>query len=241
FLQAATYARARLTLGTVDDFRKAVLHLNVPLRELGKRGAPRVEQGRFMSESALVWRDAFPGMREMIDQMISSASGRPKADLYRRIGGESARQWIRLAAASRERDSVVQLNRKPVGARATMRRIVAESAWLPPGLICDARIELGWTLHLCGDRNGARKELQQAVASAPDTVRRRRAKRYLEQLNSKPKKEQERKGAFEHDPEAGSGFGALPWVIGTLGAMFLLLKRKGAKGEPSTRTRGVDG
>lgn len=187
FLQAATYARARLTLGTVDDFKQAVLHLNVPLRELGKRGAPRVEQGRFMSESVLVWRDAFPGMREMIDQMVSSASGRPKVDLYRRIGGESARQWVLLATTSRERDSVVQLNRKPVGARATMRRIVAESAYLPPGLICDARIELGWTLHLCGDRNGARKELQQAVAAAPDTVRRRRAKRYLVQLDTKSK------------------------------------------------------
>ena len=37
-------------------------------------------------------------------------------------------------------------------------------------------------------------------------------------------KEQERKEAFEHDPEAGSGFGALPWVIGTLGAMFFLLR-----------------
>ena len=74
FLQPATYARARLTLGTVDDFKKAVLHLNVPLRELGKRGASRVGQARFMSESVPVWRDAFPGMGAMIDQMVKSAS-----------------------------------------------------------------------------------------------------------------------------------------------------------------------
>ena len=182
FLPAATYARARLTLGSVDDFKKAVLHLNDPLRELGKRGAPRVEQARFMSENVPVWSDAFPDMTDMIKEMVRSASGRPKGDLYRRIGGESARQWTLLAAASRERDAVVQLGRKPVGARAALLRLAAESAWLPPGLICDTRIELGWTLHLCGDRGAARKELQRAFASAPDTVRRRRAKHFLDKL-----------------------------------------------------------
>lgn len=37
-------------------------------------------------------------------------------------------------------------------------------------------------------------------------------------------KEQERKEAFEGDPETDSGFGALPWVIGILGAMFFCLR-----------------
>ena len=182
FLQAATYARARLTLATLDDFKQAVLHLNVPLRELAKRGAPRVGQAHLMSENSAIWSDAFPDMSEYIKQMVHSASARAKGDLYRRIGGESVRQWTLLAAASRERDAVVQLKQKPVGARAALLRIAAESAWLPPGLVCDTRIELGWTLHLCGDRGGARKELQRAFASAPDTVRRRRAKHYLDKL-----------------------------------------------------------
>ena len=181
---AQTYRVAEMMVGiSMLTLQKAVLHLNAPIRELGKRGAPRVEQARFMSENVMVWGDAFPDMSAMIDQMIRSASGRAKGDLYRRIGAESARQWTLLAAVSRERDAVVQLGRKPVGARAALIRLAAESVWLPPGLICDTRIELGWTLHLCGDRGGARKELQRAFASAPDTVRRRRAKHYLVQLD----------------------------------------------------------